>query len=111
MAKVEVKVIEVESTKLDPNAKYIILLDPAEYNLVKYIEEGLIELIGPNFLILPLQASQLKVLEVMPEPKPQTATEIAMQIWKEQNAEKAAMQTQQESSDHYLNQARQHEQR
>lgn len=67
MNKTEVKVIEIDTVKLNPKAKYIILLDPQYAFLLDVVRDELIHLIGESFVLLPMGRDQLKVLEVLPE--------------------------------------------
>jgi hypothetical protein len=64
---IEVKIVEVEANKLDPNAKYIITLSPQYVNWIKNIAAELKELIGNNFLIIPVNSDDLKVHEILPK--------------------------------------------
>ena len=64
--KVQVKVIELDKTELKPGCKYIFLLDPACYNWKESMDKALQQLIGSNFVILPLQRGQLHILELLP---------------------------------------------
>lgn len=64
---VEVKIIEVEANKLDPNAKYIITISPKYADWIENITRSLKELIGNNFLIVLMNSDELKVHEVLPK--------------------------------------------
>ncbi|MFE7720106.1 hypothetical protein ACFU44_13815 [Nocardia rhizosphaerihabitans] len=64
--KAVVRVIELEGVKLDPKAKYLILVDPMYFDWLDVMQPELERLIGDNFTILPIHPDGVRALELLP---------------------------------------------
>lgn len=67
MTKVQIEITELQKTKLKNGAKYVITIDREYIDYVSVIADGIRDLIGDNFILIPIDKQKFNIYEIEPK--------------------------------------------